>query len=950
MRGVRSLAVIAFLVCAVANSASAQQHGSISGRVVDQRTNHALPFASVTVVGAQRGGLTDSEGQYLITGVPAGTWEVKVQFLGYGVGNRKGVVVVAGKVVRVDFQLQERVVKQEAPVIVTGERSLVEVKQGTTVRSVTANEIRNMPVQTIGDVLQRQAGISTDADQIHIRGGRVDETIFVVNGVINRDLVTGQSTAGDINARSVAEVNVATGAYDVRYGNALSGVVEVMLKEGGDRLSGGITTTAGTYGGRAFQVVAGGPDPLWNPLFRALGVRLPGTMRAIVDVSGTLSDTRFRYLDPAPHGFYSTTVGPIFKPSDYYRLRSGYEDGLFGWRFNYGDFFSPAEDNRWALRYGLTWKPSARDKWALGLSKRIVIDQGFSRMFITARGDLGDPTYPWQWSSQGRVRLDGTTNIDHAPTIFEDNVQSSLSWRRLLGTTGFTELQFSRYFYAQHQDVMGKMWSQYVQPDDRSYFPSGDVRRDDYFIDSGDGNTWQDRRTTSYVLQGTYLKRVLKRHEVEVGFDHQSQSVQYIDIEDPWVEDPNGLGGAHDIWSVHPWVGNLYARDRLDYEGFVGNIGLRADYWFPGREAEAAIADPTNPNLTPKTRATFYDETHSLFGRRFKLKLSPRVIVAHPISQNSSFFFNYGQFTQNPSYRYVYSRLTSISSESYPVLGNPNLNPQVSVNYELGGKHMFLPTLAANLTFFVKDIYDYPVATLFARGEGAAGEVPTPIFVYLNGDFARSRGFEIEIEKRRSRYWAGKLVYTYQQTKGKSSDPTAQKVVQESGGNAAEIRLSEMFVSWNRPHKLMMNFDMRFEKDAPWPWLQQSGLNLYVQGYSGRAYTPQNPLAGQAGEPNSKNGLFQITTDMRVDRSVRMFSRRLNLSLTGINIFGNRLINRIDPVTGRGLVWGVGSYDPALFPGLLNPVNADYVMQSVIANPSNYGPGAQWRFSLDYDF
>jgi hypothetical protein len=437
---------------------------------------------------------------------------------------------------------------------------------------------------------------------------------------------------------------------------------------------------------------------------------------------------------------------------------------------------------------------------------------------------------------------------------------------------------------------------------------------------------------------------------VELGFDHEFQSVQYVDIEDPWMEDPNGLGGAHDLWNVHPWVGNVYVRDQLDYEGFVGNIGVRADYWFLGREAERAIADPANPNLTPETRAMFYDQTRSWFGRRFKLKLSPRVIVAHPISQNSSFFFNYGQFTQNPSYRYVYSRLTSISSESYPVLGNPNLNPQVSVNYELGGKHMFTPTLGANLTFFVKDIYDYPVATQYVSGEAAAGEVPKPVFVYLNGDFARARGFEVEVEKRRSRYWSGKITYTYSQTKGKSSDPTAQKVIQESGGNASEIRLTEMFVSWNRPHKLVMNADVRFDRDAPWPWMRQSGLNVYVQGYSGRAYTPQTRLTGQAGGPNSKNGLFQITTDVRVDRSFRVASRRLGLSVTAINIFDNRLINRIDPVTGRGLVWGAGSYDPTYYPTLRNPANAEYVMESVIDNPSNFGPGAQWRFQLDCDF
>ncbi len=929
-----ALVLLVLALCAV--PAHAQDRGSVSGRVVDQRTKHAIPFANVTLTGAKLGGLTDSEGQFLVRGVPPGTYEVTVRFLGYRPESRAGVTVTAGRNTVVNFDLAEIVVREEKAIEVSAERRLVEVKQGATVRSVTASEIRNLPVQTIGDVLQRQAGVSTDQDQVHIRGGRADETIFVINGVTNRDLVTGQSTAGQINARSVAEVNVATGAYDVRFGNALSGVVEVKLKEGGEELSGGITTTAGSYGGRAFQLVAGGPDPLWSPVLRRLGLKLPGTVSSILDVSGSLYNTRYVYLPPAKNDFYTTTIEPIFVPSDIPRLRSSYEDSFFGHRFTYGDFFTPSEDNRWALRYGLTWKPNERDKVTYDFSKRIAVDQGFSRNFINARGDLGDPSYPWRWSNR----------IQHAPTIFEDNVQNSLTWRRSLAATGYTELQFSRYFYAQRQDVMGKMWTEYEQPDDISYFDSTDVRRDDYFYDTGDDNEWSDRRTTTYQLQGIYLQR-LRRHEIEVGFDHQAQSVQYVTIEDPWIEDVNNLGGSHDVWSVHPWVGNLFIRDRLDYEGFTGNIGLRADYWFLGREAEAAVADPDNPNLTPETREKFYQETHSFFGRRYKLKFSPRVIVAHPITQNSSFFFNYGQFTQNPSYRYVYSRLTSISSESFPLLGNPNLNPQVSVNYELGAKHMFLPTAAANLTFFVKDTYDYPTATQFSAGEAEAGQVPKPVFVYLNGHFSRARGFEIEIEKRRSHHWAGKLTYTYQQTKGKSSDPNEQKVVQESGGDASQTRLSETYVYWNRPHKLAMNFDVRFDEQAPWAWLKHSGLNVYVQGNSGRAYTPQNPFTSQAGEPNSKNGPFQMTTDIRLNRSVRIFSRRLDISVVGVNIFSNHLINRIDPVTGRGRVWGEGLYDPVLYPSARNNW---YLKTSAVDDPSNYGDGVQWRFSLDYDF
>jgi len=667
------------------------------------------------------------------------------------------------------------------------------------------------------------------------------------------------------------------------------------------------------------------------PTLRNVGIKLPGTMTSILDVSGTFSETRFNYLGES--GSLLNFVDQAFDLPDRRRLSSGYEDSFLGIKFKYGDFWSPAQDNSWAARYGLTWKPNNRDKWTLNLSKRLDIDQGFSRSFINATGDLGDPAFPWRWAHR----------LEHGPTILEDNQQASLQWRRTLGTTGWTELQLSRFFFAQRQDVMGMNWSEYQEPDDRSYYPVGDPRRDDFFIDSGDDNNWQDRRSTSYGLQWSVLQR-LGRNEVEFGLEHEFQSVQYVTIEDPWVFDPDGLGGAHDLWKVHPWVGALYLRDKLEYEGFTANIGLRADYWFTGREAEQAIADTANRNVSPETRDAFYNDTYSFFGRRYKLNLSPRVIVAHPITENSSFFFNYGQFTQNPSYRYVYSKLTSVSSESFPLLGNPNLNPQVSVNYEIGAKHQFWSNAAINATFFVKDIYDYPTATTFRRTQGTS---LVDIFVYLNGHFARAKGFEIELEKRRSNHWSGKLAYTFQQTKGKSSDPNEQKIVQSGGGDASETRLSETFVRWNRPHKLTASLDVRFDEEAPWSLLKHMGFNMFVIGQSGRAYTPETILSSQAAEPYSNNAPFQMVTDLRINRRFNFAGRKIDIGMAVTNIFNEHLINRVDTVTGKGRVWGVGQYDPDLFPEVRDN---EFVKVGQVDDPSNYGPGREWRFSLDYDF
>ena len=927
MRPIARFLLPGLLVFAAVSPAGAQEKATIAGKVTDKKTGHAIPFANVAVIGAQKGGLTDSEGRYTIPGVPVGTYEVKVQFLGYKPLSQT-IVVVAGKGAVADFKLEDIIVREEKVVEVTAERRLVETKQGTTVRSVNANEIRNLPVATVADVLQQQAGISTDADQIHVRGGRADETMFVVNGVANRDLVTGQSTAGQLNARSVSEVNVATGAYDVRYGNALSGVIEIRLKEGTDKTQLGITTSAGSYGGRSWQVLASGPDPIWSRGLRAIGIRLPGTMTSVLDLSGSLFETRFSYLGYDGLSLAERTVLP---PGLHPRLVSSYEDRFFGNTFTYDDKWGPAQDNRWAARYGLFWKPDNVNKLSFNFSKRIAIDQGFSRTFLTAQGDLGDPAYPWIWNNR----------IGNAQTFFEDNVQNSIEWRRTLSLTGFTTLQLSRYFYAQRQDVQGKHWSQYEEPDDLA-FPRGDPRRDDFFLDTGDDNQWADRRTNSWGLQGSLTQRI-RHNELEVGFDHDWQSVQYLTIENPWVFDADGLGQSHDLWEVHPMVGALYARDRLEFEGFIANLGLRLDYWFLGREAEAAMSDPTRTNIAPTTRTSFYEDTKSFMGRRVKAHLSPRVIVAHPITENSSFFFNYGQFTQNPSYRYVYSKLNSISSESFPLQGNPNLNPQVSVNYEVGGKHQFLPTAAANIVFFVRDVYDYPSAT---RVDPTEGENIESYFVYLNGHYARSKGFEIELEKRRSNYWAGKLTYSYQQTRGKSSDPNEERALQEIGGSD-ETRISEEFMRWNRPSKLTANFDLRFDDKTPaWLfWAKRSGLNVYVQGQSGRTYTPYeihniDPI----GLPNSRNAPTQFTTDLKVNHWFRLGNTRFDLSLQGTNIFSNYVYNRVDRITGRGRVYGAGEYDPVN----VADVN-DYVRVSEVDDPSNYGPGAQWRLQLDVD-
>jgi hypothetical protein len=105
-----------------------------------------------------------------------------------------------------------------------------------------------------------------------------------------------------------------------------------------------------------------------------------------------------------------------------------------------------------------------------------------------------------------------------------------------------------------------------------------------------------------------------------------------------------------------------------------------------------------------------------------------------------------------------------------------------------------------------------------------------------------------------------------------------------------------------------------------------------------------NSLGDDAGEPNSKNAIFQNTVDARLNYSVPVMGRRVDVSLQALNLFDNRLVYRVDRVTGTGRVWGAGQYDPAVF-----DVD-EFTKISQVDDPSNYGTGRQWRMALDYDF
>jgi len=243
----RKIFTIISLILTLTFNLIAGSTGKIAGKVTDASTGEPLPSATVMVLGTQLGAMTDINGNYVILNVPPGVYTVSVSMISYRKQEIKDVRVNVDFTTRLDVKLEPGSVDLP-PVVVQGERNPL-VRQDLTNPQVaiTSENIQELPVTTVSEVIRLQAGVVSGNDgELHIRGGRANEIAYTVNGIsINNPFDNSQGVGIATNA--VQEVSLSSGTFSAEYGNALSGVVNFVTKEGGERFSGSIRSFIADY-------------------------------------------------------------------------------------------------------------------------------------------------------------------------------------------------------------------------------------------------------------------------------------------------------------------------------------------------------------------------------------------------------------------------------------------------------------------------------------------------------------------------------------------------------------------------------------------------------------------------------------------------------------------------------------------------------------------------------
>ena len=220
--------------------------GKISGIVKDQNTGEPLVGCNIIVQGTALGAATSVDGRYFILSVPPGTYSLKSSMIGYGSIVMNDLQVIVDLTAKADFNLAAETIEGEE-VIVTAQKPTVRLDQTSMSAVVSSEDIENLPVTEVSDIIELQAGIVRSPDGgFHVRGGRSSEVSFWVDGVATTDSYDGSSGL-EVENSGIQEVQVISGTFNAEYGQAMSGIVNVVTKDGGKNYEGNLEIYTGGY-------------------------------------------------------------------------------------------------------------------------------------------------------------------------------------------------------------------------------------------------------------------------------------------------------------------------------------------------------------------------------------------------------------------------------------------------------------------------------------------------------------------------------------------------------------------------------------------------------------------------------------------------------------------------------------------------------------------------------
>lgn len=869
--------------------------GKIIGQVKDANSGEPLPAVNIIIENTFLGASTDLDGAFMILNVPPGVYEVRANYIGYRDVVVTGVSVSVDKTTTVNFELSESVVESEA-VEVVAEKPLIKKDLTSTESIISSQEIENLPVASFSDVVNLQAGVVEG----HFRGGRTGEVVYLVNGVSVNDAYSG-SFAIEVENNAIQELSVISGTFNAEYGQAMSGIVNIVTKEGSDKLEGNLSAYTGDY-------LSTNDDIFWNvdafnPVYNIQGDlsgRVPGIRKLKFFASG-------RYLK-----------------SDGY---------LFG-----RDVFSPTDASNFNSDASNDWVISAKGE-TYAFSEETAANLIESADFLPMNSEeryTGNLKLIFQLSSRDKLILDGIyqnrnwREYDHRFKLNpegdyrrdQESYTGMFLWNRVFSSRTFMDLRASLfktdYFQRVFDEYLGDQYASTVRLQDAGA---------NAFLTGGQQMWHFERSTKTMLFKPDIISQVNKFHQLKLGAEFKQHELQMSEFE-VLPDVPSRIAPLtsfnHNQYTRKPVEFAVYLQDKMELNDLVINAGLRYDYFDPDGDIPTDFRQPSETEYRAAGTSS---------------QISPRIGIAHSISASGKIHISYGHFFQIPNFFYLYVNpefdIFPLQSTPSPppqsllnTVGNAELKPQKTVIYEIGLQQQMGTDFGVSLTAFNKDIRNLLGVEVLQTIQGQKyGR-------YINRDYGFVRGITLEVTKRHNAGVSATIDYTYQVARGNASDPnTAFLDAQTDPPNETEKEFVPL--DWDRTHQINATLTMGD--------LGNYALSIIGRYGSGLPYTPTFQNVQTAIE-NSARRPSVFNVDAYIYKNLKFGGYGAQLFLRVFNLFDRKNERDVYSDTGRAGYTLAPLYTGGLRPRGVNTLDEYFVRPDFYAPPRQIQVGMEFKF------
>ncbi|MCD4848934.1 MAG: TonB-dependent receptor [Candidatus Aegiribacteria sp.] len=832
------------LILLVFGNALAGTTGRIAGTVTSAEGN-PLVGASVIVDGTPYGAITDPNGEYFINILTPAEYSLSARMVGMAEVTKEGIIVVADQSTTVDFSLQEQAAGRTV-IRVTDQRSLILQDVPSTIYVIDRDEIRLMPVIGLLDVVSRQPGIVSRGGAIHVRGGRAGEVSFLLDGISTQSPLSN-AFISTVPLMALSRTSIITGGFPAEYGNAMSGIVNMITRDGGDDFEANLQVRTGEMTEFGYENISrnysepsennnfrsdminlecsiGGPEPVTTHILPSIGIEIPGEMR-------------------------------FFAAASYIRSGRDLQDSRGYWENNWQNgitasgklTYRPTGRTRISLLSYYTWRNMGWDEWLWSRYDQAV--------YINDEIHLGgDPDYALPIKFQENAGATISLTHSFSDIIFMNlslNQNRTCNWRRV-------------------EDRNGGYIGEGYEPNDWYVFflPQPRIADEFGFYHSGiHPDVWLDSRSTVTNLKFNLTSFLNSNIELKTGLE-----ARYYDIYDysVYVEDQGDIYTS--LWRAYPFSGALYAMAKVESSGgLVVTPGIRLDMF----DANTAMYE--------------LEEGGSIDVSR-KYQLSPRLGISHPVTDRDVFFSTYGHYFQMANFNQLFYGTDYNLSGSYNIIGNPDLDAQRTIAYEAGLRHRFNDLSSISVSVFNKDV------TGLVRTANNSSVTPGEYYIYENDDsHGTLRGLELKFLRLPGSILSGSMSYTYSISKGRYSSSVEQRGYSSSGFTFPPPE--DSYLDWDQRHTAdaQVNLVVPREEGPELGGLRPfEGTSLTISWTWGSGF-PYSPPSGGSEQPqvNTERYPFTMETNIGLTRQFWPGFCEIELGLTIYNLFNRQNLIRI---------------------------------------------------------